>query len=200
MTFPPQKCLWFATSIRRTVVITSAWLLSVVIVTASAHASSEPFAEKPIKLIVSFDVFKDLTTFCEIRGTRLSKAEVPRRTAEEREPQPRLECRNGLADRGGRNAKNVSCTADPVGEARKIAFVVQTKLGAPSCFLRAVEPEQYLEPPAAFVGTQFDSFPTGAFGPKKMSVAPSEFFCSPGVTDEALDEGISRINAWVARS
>jgi hypothetical protein len=53
-------------------------------------------------------------------------------------------------------------------------------------FLRAIQTEENLKFSASLVGTQFDSLPAGALGPKYTSTDPSAFFCRPGLSEERL--------------
>jgi len=51
-----------------------------------------------------------------------------------------------------------------------------------------------------FVGTQFDSLPAVAVGPKNTSSEPSAFCCTPALFDARLECDVSRISACVLRS
>src|SRR6266850_1106164 len=53
---------------------------------------------------------------------------------------------------------------------------------------------------AGSVGTQFDSLPAGAFGPKYRSTEPFAFFCTSALFDARLARLTFLISAWVCRS
>src|SRR4029077_5386471 len=53
---------------------------------------------------------------------------------------------------------------------------------------------------AGSVGTQFDSLPAGAFGPKYRSTEPFAFFCTSALFDARLARSTFLIRAWVCRS